>query len=202
MDASIEEQILSELRALRQEVRELRALLGSQAPAEAPDPPAYDIPGGARRLPPAPPAYDDPGGARRLPPDPPADGGSWLLEGIPEGLRKRVQPLMDSPPPLQESGPRARWLLEFSENVEDFVRYEGEDWPGAEAYLDKLQQLQTAWGLQRLTPREGDEVDPRYHLVLQSLPNAEKRDQVARCARAGFVLDGEILRRAEVVVYL
>lgn len=189
MDASIEEQILSELRALRQEIRELRALLSAHAPAEEPNPAYHGDPGGAWRLPPDPPAYQDP-------------GGSWLLDGIPEGLRKRVQPLMDSPPPLEESGPRARWLLEFSENVEDFVRYEGEDWPGAEAYLDKLQQLQTAWGLQRLTPREGDEVDPRYHLVLQSLPNAERRDQVARCARAGFVLNGEILRRAEVVVYL
>ncbi len=182
MDASIEEQILSELRALRHEVQELRAMLK----ARTQDPAYHNDPEG---LPPDPPAYQDP-------------GGSWLLDGIPEGLRKRVQPLMDSPPPLEESGPRARWLLEFSENVEDFVRYEGEDWPGAEAYLDKLQQLQTAWGLQRLTPREGDEVDPRYHLVLQSLPNAERRDQVARCARAGFVLNGEILRRAEVVVYL
>ena len=166
------EEVLAELREIREELRQLRA--GSAAPS--PHQPDHV--------------------AALSAPDP-----LELLQQAPAGLRKRLQPLIGAVPDHDDRA-RVLWLLEVSENVEDFVRYEGDDWPECAEFLQALQQVQRAWGLQRISPQEGEPVDPSLHLVLQSLPGPERRDQVARCARAGYAHQGEILRRAEVVVYL
>lgn len=174
-----EEKVLSELRQLRQEVAELRACLTQQplSPPEKPTPLAGSPSIAASPTFPA-----------------------WLRE-VPPDLARRLQPLFQQTVPMDPKE-RARWLLELSENVEDFLRYQGDEWPASGPYLEQLARLQEHCGLQRLTPEEGDPLDDRFHLILQSLPNSARRDQVARCARPGFTYDGEILRRAEVVVYL
>lgn len=143
-----------------------------------------------------------PAGVAPAPASPPA-AQNWrdLFAGLPTSLEKRLEPLLAQDPPTEPRG-RAEWLLEISENVEDFLRYEGDDWSDSASFLERLQQLEQKCGLQRLIPQEGDTVDNQLHLILQSVPNPERRDQVARCARPGFVYDGEMLRRAEVVVYL
>lgn len=167
--------VLRELAGLRKELRELReALTGVRAPAAA---------------------------TVELPPPPAEPDWSDLFTHLPASLHKRLQPLLQTPPP--ESGrQRAQWLLEISENVEDYLRYEGDEWRESGPFLEQLQRFQEYCGLQRLLPQEGEAVDSRLHLVLQTLPNADRRDQIARCARPGFVHDGDLLRRAEVVVYL
>lgn len=167
--------VLRELAGLRQEVRELRLALQQgdvAAPPPAPSPAA-------------------------------APAASWrdIFRSLPISLEKRLDPLISQDPP-SESKDRAQWLLEISENVEDFLRYEGDEWRESAPFLERLRELEERCGLERLIPQEGDAVDNRLHLILQSIPNAEKRDQVARCARPGFVYQGEMLRRAEVVVYL
>lgn len=124
-----------------------------------------------------------------------------VFRGLPASLEKRLEPLLSQEPPAQPRQ-RAQWLLEISENVEDFLRYEGDEWSESAPFLERLLELEEKCGLQRLTPQEGDTVDNQFHLILQSVPNPEKRDQIARCARPGFVYEGEMLRRAEVVVYL
>lgn len=142
--------------------------------------------------------------ALRLPTPPalePSQHWSDLFKKLPPALQKRLQPLLQDPPP-EAPRQRAQWLLEISENVEDYLRYEGDDWPDSGPFLEQLQNYQEECGLQRVVPQEGESVDNRLHLVLQTLPNPEKRDQIARCARPGFAYDGDLLRRAEVVVYL
>ncbi|MBS2036146.1 nucleotide exchange factor GrpE [bacterium] len=136
-------------------------------------------------------------------PPPPAAGPAWrnLFSKLPASLEKRLNPLMTQDPP-QDPKQRAQWLLEISENVEDFLRYEGDEWSDSAPFLDGLRELEQSCGLERLIPQEGDAVDNSLHLILQSIPNADKRDQIARCARPGFIYEGEMLRRAEVVVYL
>lgn len=164
--------VLRELAGLRQEVRELRLALQGQAPAPAPVAAPRSV-------------------------------APWreVFRGLPGSLEKRLEPLLASEPPA-EPKQRAQWLLEISENVEDFLRYEGDEWGDSAGFLERLVELERSCGLERLTPQEGDTVDSQVHLILQSVPNPERRDQVARCARPGFVYDGEMLRRAEVVVYL
>lgn len=166
--------VLRELAALRREVRELRGLLQS-APAmgEAPSPPV----------------------------PPTAETPRFDLEGLPESLTRRLRPILEGKAP-QDARQRARWLLELCENTEDFLRYEGEDYPQAGHFLATLQKTEEEFGLQRISPQEGEEVDPRWHLVLQTIPNADRRDQVARCVRPGYTYEGDILRRAEVVAFL
>lgn len=132
---------------------------------------------------------------------PPAPPWREVFRGLPSSLEKRLEPLLAQEPPVEPKR-RAEWLLEISENVEDYLRYEGDEWGESAPFLDRLVELEQRCGLERLTPQEGDTVDSQLHLILQSVPNAEKRDLVARCARPGFVYDGEMLRRAEVVVYL
>jgi hypothetical protein len=166
--------VLRELAGLRQEVRELRQALQVGEAARPAPPPPQTVP-----------------------------SASWrnIFRGLPSSLEKRLEPLLAQDPP-SEPRHRAQWLLEISENVEDFLRYEGDEWRESAPFLDGLRELEEDCGLERLIPQEGDAVDNRLHLILQSIPNAEKRDQVARCARPGFVYEGEMLRRAEVVVYL
>lgn len=175
--AQLRVEVLQELAMLRQEVRNLRSELAQSANA---------APSSAEFFPVAaagPVTVQD------------------LLHTGPPALSKRLQPLLATSPP-SEGRARALWLLEVSENVEDFMRYEGDDWAGGARFLQDLQQWQQVWGLERVTPQEGDAVDDGVHLVLQSIPGPERRDQVARCARPGYAYAGEILRRAEVVVYL
>ncbi len=124
-----------------------------------------------------------------------------VFRGLPASLEKRLEPLLASDPPA-DPRLRARWLLEISENVEDFLRYEGDEWHESAPFLERLLELEAKCGLERLTPQEGDTIDNQLHLILQSVPNSDRRDQIARCARPGFVYAGEMLRRAEVVVYL
>jgi len=124
-----------------------------------------------------------------------------MFRGLPSSLEKRLEPLLAQEPPA-EPRQRAQWLLEISENIEDFLRYEGDEWSDSAPFLERLQELEQKCGLERLVPQEGDTIDNQLHLILQSVPNPERRDQVARCARPGFVYEGEMLRRAEVVVYL
>ena len=128
---------------------------------------------------------------------------SWreVFRGLPASLEKRLEGLLAQEPPA-EAKQRAQWLLEISENVEDYLRYEGDEWTDSAPFLERLVELEQKCGLERLIPQEGDTVDHEVHLILQSVPNADRRDQVARCARPGFVYEGEMLRRAEVVVYL
>jgi hypothetical protein len=171
--AQLRVEVLQELAMLRQEVRNLRAELAQSTAT----PSSATLPAVA---------------STTLP---------ELLQSGPAALTKRLQPLLATSPP-SEGRTRALWLLEVSENVEDFVRYEGDDWAGSQRFLEDLQQWQQVWGLERVSPQEGDPVDSSVHLVLQSIPGPERRDQVARCARAGYAYGGEILRRAEVVVYL
>ena len=138
------------------------------------------------------------------PPSPspsPSSGWREMFRGLPSSLEKRLEPLLAQDPP-DEPKQRAQWLLEISENIEDFLRYEGDEWADSAPFLERLLELEQKCGLERLTPQEGDTIDNQLHLILQSVPNPEKRDQVARCARPGFVYAGEMLRRAEVVVYL
>lgn len=171
--ASFRLTVLRELAGLRQEVRELRmALQGQSLPSPAPERPA-------------------------------APTASWrdIFRNLPASLEKRLDSLIAQEPPLDPKQ-RAEWLLEISENVEDFLRYEGDEWTNSGPFLDGLRDLEQHCGLERLIPQEGDAVDNGQHLILQSIPNAEKRDQVARCARPGFLYEGQMLRRAEVVVYL
>lgn len=164
--------VLRELAGLRQEVRELRLTLQGQA-ATGQEP------------------VDPPGAA------------PWreVFRGLPASLEKRLEPLLAQEPPVQPKQ-RAEWLLEISENVEDFLRYEGDEWSESAPFLERLLELEGKCGLERLTPQEGDTIDNQLHLILQSVPNPDRRDQVARCARPGFVYAGQMLRRAEVVVYL
>jgi len=124
-----------------------------------------------------------------------------LFSHLPPSLHKRLEPLLQTAEP-QAPRQRAQWLLEISENVDDYMRYEGDEWPDSAPFLERLQGYQEQCGLQRLIPQEGESVDGRLHLILQTLPNPERRDQIARCARPGFIHDGDLLRRAEVVVYL
>ena len=124
-----------------------------------------------------------------------------MFSSLPPTLSKRLEPLLAQDPPADPKE-RIQWLLEVSENVEDYLRYEGDEWTDSAPFLERLRDLEERCGLERLIPQEGDTVDNRLHLILQSVPNPERRDQVARCARPGFVYDGEMLRRAEVVVYL
>ena len=133
----------------------------------------------------------------------PAPASDWrdMFSSVPPTLSKRLEPLLAQDPPTDQKE-RIQWLLEVSENVEDYLRYEGDDWTDSAHFLGRLRELEERCGLERLIPQEGDAVDNRLHLILQSVPNPERRDQVARCARPGFVYDGEMLRRAEVVVYL
>jgi len=166
--------VLSELQELRREVAELKSLL---RPTPTTPTPVVQAPQNV---------------SVSLP--------DWLRQ-VPPDLEKRLQPLLNQSVP-EEPRQRAQWILEISENVEDFLRYQSEDWPDSAPYLERLSEVQERCGLQRLTPQEGDLLDNRLHLVLQSMPNANRRDQVARCARPGFTYEGEILRRAEVVVYL
>lgn len=133
-------------------------------------------------------------------PGAPADFSLWW-ERVPEDLRKRLQPMLAAPPE-GDGKPRALWLLELSENIEDYLRYQGDEWPQAEEFLAAFQDYLAQHGLARVHPRAGDSFDSRVHLLLQSLPDPGKRDQIARCARPGYAYGGEILRRAEVVVYL
>lgn len=165
--------VLRELAGLRQEVRELRlALQVEPRPVEAQ------------------PAATQPAAPWRD-----------VFRGLPPSLEKRLEPLL-APDPPADPKLRAQWLLEISENVEDFLRYEGDEWNESAPFLERLLELEEKCGLERLTPQEGDTVDHQLHLILQSVPNSERRDQIARCARPGFVYAGEMLRRAEVVVYL
>lgn len=169
--------VLSELQELRREVGELKALLKpTSTPVVQPTANANANTNASVALP------------------------DWLRQ-VPPDLGKRLQPLLNQSVP-QDPRECAQWILEISENVEDFLRYQSDDWPDSAPYLERLGEVQERCGLQRLTPQEGDLLDPRLHLVLQSMPNAQRRDQVARCARPGFTYEGEILRRAEVVVYL
>lgn len=186
------QEMLRELRALREELSELRHELSAVAFMESAreSTPAVDAAVEAATA-------DGAVGPSRVPPPNP----EALLQRAPAGLVKRLQPLLGCMP-SEDGRPRVLWLLEVSENVEDFVRYEGDDWPQAGEFLRALDQVQQAWGLERINPDEGENVDPSLHLVLQSIPGAEKRDQIARCARPGYSYAGEILRRAEVVVYL
>ena len=133
----------------------------------------------------------------------PAPASNWrdMFSCLPPTLSKRLEPLLAQDPP-SDPKERIQWLLELSENVEDYLRYEGDEWADSAPFLERLRDLEERCGLERLIPQEGDAVDNRLHLILQSVPNPERRDQVARCARPGFVYDGEMLRRAEVVVYL
>ncbi len=135
------------------------------------------------------------------PPPVPAQHWRDMFSGLPSSLEKRLEPLLAQEPPA-EPRQRAQWLLEISENIEDFLRYEGDEWSDSAPFLERLQELEQKCGLERLIPQEGDTIDNQLHLILQSVPNPERRDQVARCARPGFVYAGEMLRRAEVVVYL
>ncbi|MBX3168556.1 MAG: nucleotide exchange factor GrpE [Candidatus Eremiobacteraeota bacterium] len=139
----------------------------------------------------------------QTPPAEPRSEAPWrdVFRGLPASLEKRLEPLLAQNPPDQPKL-RAQWLLEISENVEDFLRYEGDDWSESAPFLERLRELEERCGLERLTPQEGDAVDHQLHLILQSVPNPERRDQVARCARPGFIYAGEMLRRAEVVVFL
>lgn len=125
---------------------------------------------------------------------------SW--DAMPADLQKRLQPLRNGLTAAGDGKSRALWLLEVSENVEDYLRYGAEDWPGADTFAEQLVRLGGDWGLQRIIPQEGDPVDHSQHLVLQTVPGADRRDLVARCARPGYSFGGELLRRAEVVVYL
>jgi len=133
----------------------------------------------------------------------PAPASNWreMFSPLPPTLAKRLEPLLAQDPPT-DPRERIQWLLEVSENVEDYLRYEGDEWTDSAPFLERLRELEERCGLERLIPQEGDAVDNRLHLILQSVPNPERRDQVARCARPGFVYAGEMLRRAEVVVYL
>ncbi|MBT9588161.1 nucleotide exchange factor GrpE [bacterium] len=175
MQEDFQQTVLRELSALRQEVRQLReALTGVPAahPTLSPPPALQPTP-----------AWSD------------------LFTKLPASLQKRLQPLLQESPP-EAPRQRAQWLLEISENVEDYMRYEGDEWSGAGPFLEQLQDLQERCGLERVVPQEGESVDSRLHLELQTLPNPERLDQIARCARPGFMHEGDLLRRAEVVVYL
>jgi len=201
-DQDFQAAVLHELASLRQELREVRALLQQQGqtnsassclPGHTPESTLPERPS------PDPPSY-------RPSSEPPAAIQNHpqrvnLFQSLPSSLQKRLNPLLQQPPP-EDHRERAHWLLEISENVDDFMRYEGDDWGDAASFLQQLQDFQDQCGLQRLVPQEGEPVDNRYHLVLQTLPNPERRDQIARCARPGFIYEGELLRRAEVVVYL
>ena len=138
---------------------------------------------------------------QNAPPPPPSSNWREMFRGLPSSLEKRLEPLLAQDPP-SDPRQRAQWLLEISENIEDFLRYEGDEWTDSAPFMERLVELEQKCGLERLTPQEGDTVDNQLHLILQSVPNPERRDQVARCARPGFVYDGEMLRRADVVVYL
>jgi hypothetical protein len=183
MEAALR-QILDELQSLRREVAELKSLLGpnpsSRVRAQAP---VASVP--EWNSPEAVPNFSRPLG----------------LHDLPVGLAKRLEPILQRPIP-QDPRQRAQWLLELCENTEDFLRYEGDDWPAGRSFLADLQERELVYELERITPSEGEPLDARLHLVLQTLPSPEKRDQVARCARPGYIFRGEILRRAEVVAYL
>lgn len=194
-DQEFQTAVLQELATLRQELREIRALLAQTGPLSAPASPASQAWPEPERPSPAWPTSSSPVSIQNHP--------QWasLFQDLPSSLQKRLNPLLQQTPPEDHLG-RAHWLLEICENVEDFMRYEGDDWSDSAKFLQQLQDFQDLCGLQRLVPQEGEPVDSRYHLVLQTLPNPERRDQIARCARPGFVYEGELLRRAEVVVYL
>lgn len=172
--------MLQELRSLRHDIDQLKAALGVSTSAA----PLARV---------APPRAEEQFGYSPTP--------LSSLPSMPEDLQKRLQPWLNRSMP-DSADERARWLLELSENVEDYLRYDGDEWRESSQFMEQLQQLQDACGLERVVPSEGEPLDPNLHLVLQSLPNPERRDRVARCARPGFRFRGELLRRAEVVVYL
>jgi len=54
-------------------------------------------------------------------------------------------------------------------------------------------------GVAPLDTSPGQEVDPRYHRVVEVLPGTGDTDVVVQVLKPGYIMDGEVLREAEIV---
>jgi len=94
-------------------------------------------------------------------------------------------------------------LIEVADNLERALSHapEGDPLrPGVQATLQQLQDLLRQQGVAPIPVRIGDMFDPQIHEAIAGHPADVTREAVAEVTQTGYMIDGQVLRPARVVV--
>ncbi|MGH9320553.1 MAG: nucleotide exchange factor GrpE [Vicinamibacteria bacterium] len=94
-------------------------------------------------------------------------------------------------------------LLEVADNLERALSYAAEDdplSPGVRAVLAHLLDLLRRQGVTPLGVEPGEPFDPRFHEAVETQEGDTEETTVAAVLQSGYLLDGQVLRPARVVV--
>jgi molecular chaperone GrpE len=94
-------------------------------------------------------------------------------------------------------------IIEVADNLERALAHAEADDPLYAGVLATLQQLQTALqqeGVEPIPARGGVPFDPRLHEAISGYAADVARETIAEVTQTGYLLDGQVLRPARVVV--
>ena len=97
---------------------------------------------------------------------------------------------------------RAQLVIELVELCEESRRSADLSHPFYDNLEDRLQQLTSGVGLEAIQPGPGDAYRAAEHLILRTVRGEGSRDTVERCLKRGFRFQGQLLKKAEVSVFL
>ncbi len=118
-----------------------------------------------------------------------------------ENMRKRVERLCEDRM-WQEKRRLLMHLVELADQLEEALKYTGDDNPIAEGLRITYQHLQhvlTQEGAQALKA-VGETFDPNFHEAIDLTDSNGEPDEVTSEYRKGYMLDGKLLRPARVQV--
>jgi molecular chaperone GrpE len=94
-------------------------------------------------------------------------------------------------------------MLEVADNLERALAHSGAGdplYPGVRATLQQLQTALRQEGIEPIAVEPGAAFDPQFHEAIAGYPADVAHDTVAEVTQAGYLLDGQLLRPARVVV--
>lgn len=130
------------------------------------------------------------------------DGLADLERAAPDDLKRELANTLSALRAASHPREQAQLVVELVELCEESRRTGDLSHGFYDDLDDRLERLTGGVGLEAIRPAAGQPYKAGEHMILRSVRGGGPRDTVERCLKRGFRWQGQLLKKAEVSVYL